>query len=219
MDPYVIPDGYGGHVIGPDSIEPANYELFYTMVRHQATVRVEDNLWRSIHVDGAVDMPRIRLEALHHIETERLVLLEQARRVRSDEIYVPLQMEMIHAHLAHMFAAPAAVPPPPPPPPVEAPPVAAPVPPIIMIDDDDKDVAVVPVMAAGIEMGLALEDLEGDIEPALEVQIIEQLVELPALDDAPPPVSDDDYYFWITSRPCHRISAWRCWPVMTIRYV
>ena len=219
MDPYLVPDDYGGHVISPDSIEPADWDTYFARIQHRATVSVENHLWQSIHVDGAVDMIRVRLEALYQVETERLVLREKARRIRSDNIYIPLEMEMIQAHLAPVVAAIV------PPPPAMAPPAAVLVAPIDDLDgedDDDEVVGVVPVIDAGIDVGIAIKDLEGEIEPAPEVNIVAELpeppVELDALEDAPPLESDDDGSPWTTVHPSPRTRGWRRWPVVTIRY-
>ena len=55
-DAYLVPDLFGGHLIFPNAVEPANVGLHLAMIGLVATIFVEHCLWQTIHVDEAVDI-------------------------------------------------------------------------------------------------------------------------------------------------------------------
>ena len=99
-----MPDLFGGHLIFPDAVEPANVGLYLAMIGLEAAIFVEHGLWQAIYIDEAVDMQRFRLELLYDIEIQRLILREMARAIKNDALYLPLQAHMIHEHFAPLFA-------------------------------------------------------------------------------------------------------------------
>ena len=95
----------------PDVVEPANVGLYLTTIGLEAVVIVEHSLWQAIHVAGAIDMQRVKLEFLYTIEIRSLILREMAKAIRSDVLYLLMQTQMILAHFIPLFAQD---PPPPP---------------------------------------------------------------------------------------------------------
>ena len=84
-----MPNLFGGHLLFPDAIELANVELYLAMIGLEAAIIVEQGLWQAIHVDGAIEMQRVRLETLYEIEIYKLILRDMARAIRSDALYLP----------------------------------------------------------------------------------------------------------------------------------
>ena len=87
-----MPDLFGEHLVFPDAIELANVSLYLAMIGLEAAIFVEHGLWQAIHADGAVDMQRVRLELLYEIEIQRLILREMAQAIKSDALYLPMQV-------------------------------------------------------------------------------------------------------------------------------
>ena len=73
-----VPDLFGGHLIFPNAVELANVELYLAMIGLEVVVIIKQGLWQAIHVDGTVDMQRVRLESLYEITIQKLILREMA---------------------------------------------------------------------------------------------------------------------------------------------
>ena len=97
MDPpqvpgvYLVLNMFRGNIISPDAIKPANVGLYLSIIGLEAAVRMEYSLWQAIHMDGAINMQRVRPEFLYTIEIQRLILRELAWAIRSDALYLPMQ--------------------------------------------------------------------------------------------------------------------------------
>ena len=73
MAPTYIPNDFRGHLIYPDCIEPANPILYHQRVRQIAIVGTERNLWSDMYKTGIQDLEVLRLEAIHCIDTVKIV--------------------------------------------------------------------------------------------------------------------------------------------------
>ena len=56
---YNVPNAYGGHIISPDGIVPANPEVFIETVSMKARQRLRGGLRVAFHIDGITDPHRL----------------------------------------------------------------------------------------------------------------------------------------------------------------
>ena len=86
---YHVPNAYGGHIISPDGITPANPEVFLENVSLKARQPLRGGLRVAFHIDGIMDPHRLQVEAIHISFAQRLTFEEMHRLSITDSIFHP----------------------------------------------------------------------------------------------------------------------------------